>query len=42
MRPMLKKLLIDYNNKYKFVKFQASDMEIKTWKAQGLPTDEFS
>jgi dynein heavy chain len=28
--------------KWKFVKFQASDMEIKSWTANQLPTDEYS
>jgi len=33
---------ISFTKKWSFISFQANDMLIKTWKSQGLPTDEFS
>ena len=42
MIPLITKLKIDYYFKWKFVKFQATDMNIKSWTANQLPTDEYS
>ena len=42
MIPLMQSLKIEYYNKWNFIKFQATDMVIKAWKAQELPTDDFS
>jgi dynein heavy chain len=42
MKPLILQLKIACNPKWKFVKFQASDMDVKSWIANKLPTDEFS
>jgi len=42
MIPMVKDLKIDYHKKWNFISFQTTDMDIKTWKNRGLPSDAFS
>ena len=42
MIPLVKELKIDYYKKWNYINFQTTDMDIKTWKNFGLPSDDFS
>ena len=42
MLVMMNDLKIIFYPKWNFTTFQASDMEIKAWKKNDLPTDDFS